>query len=225
MRRGLRTLSTLLITLGALLLAEAVVTLLWQEPLSALYAHVQQGRLADELARIESAPVAVVDRHALVRPDSSRRLASSARALARRSGPADPLGRIEIPRIGVSDVFVEGTGTSDLRQGPGHYVDTPLPGRHGTVAIAGHRTTYGAPFHDIDDLRRGDRIELAMPYGRFRYRVERTRIVGPAALWVTGRVAYDRLVLSACHPLYSAARRIVVFARLERSVLETPPAR
>ena len=56
-----------------------------------------------------------------------------------------------------------------------------------------------------------------MPYGRFAYRVERTRIVAPTATWVTRRVAYDRLVLTACHPLYSAAERIVVFARLERS--------
>ena len=85
------------------------------------------------------------------------------------------------------------------------------------MAIAGHRTTYGAPFRRIDQLERGDRIELRMPYGRFVYRVERTRIVPPTETSVTARVAYDRLVLSACHPLYSAAKRIIVFARLERS--------
>ena len=109
------------------------------------------------------------------------------------------------------------TGTSDLRKGPGHYPATPLPGQHGTVGIAGHRTTYGAPFHDIDKLKPGDRIELSMPYGRFTYRVERTRIVPPTATWVTDSVGYDRLILSACHPLYSAAQRIVVFAKLERT--------
>jgi sortase A len=85
------------------------------------------------------------------------------------------------------------------------------------VAIAGHRTTYGAPFRRVDDLGRGDRIELRMPYGRFVYRVERTRIVPPTEVSVTARVSYDRLVLSACHPLYSAAQRIVVFARLEEA--------
>ena len=90
------------------------------------------------------------------------------------------------------------------------------------MAIAGHRTTYGAPFHDIDKLRPGDRIELAMPYGRFSYRVERTRIVPPTATWVTDGVGYDRLILSACHPLYSAAQRIVVFAKLERSEARGP---
>jgi sortase A len=224
MRRALRSLSTVLIAVGALLLADAVATLVWQEPLSALYGHVQQGKLEDRLSAIERAPLAAVDQRALSRLDASRRLAFAARALKRRSEPGDPLGRIRMPRIGVSEVFVEGTGTADLRKGPGHYPATPLPGQHGTVAIAGHRTTYGAPFHDVDELRPGDRIELAMPYGRFTYRVERTRIVPPTATEVTDRVGYDRLVLSACHPLYSAAQRIVVFARLERAEARGPAA-
>jgi sortase A len=216
MRRALRTLSTLLIVAGALLLADAGLTLLWQEPVSALYAHLQQNRLEHRLADIERAPLATVDQRALRRlDDPARRLAFSARALARRSGPGDPLGRIRMASIGVSDVFVEGTGTADLRKGPGHYPATPLPGERGTVGIAGHRTTYGAPFRRLDDLRRGDRIELAMPYGRFTYRVARTQIVAPTATWVTDRAPRDRLILSACHPLYSAARRIVVFADLE----------
>ena len=224
MRRALRSLSTVLIVVGALLLADAVATLVWQEPLSALYGHVQQGKLEDRLSAIERAPLAAVDQRALSRLDASRRLAFAARALARRSEPGDPLGRIRIPKVGLSEVFVEGTEASDLRKGPGHYPATPLPGQRGTVGIAGHRTTYGAPFHDIDDLRRGDRIELAMPYGRFTYRVERTRIVPPTATEVTDRVGYDRLVLSACHPLYSAAQRIVVFARLERAEARGPAA-
>ena len=224
MRRVLRPLSTVLIVVGALLLADAAATLLWQEPLSALYGRIQQDKLDDRLAAIERAPLAAVDQRALQRLDASRRLAFSARALARRSENGDPLGRIRIPKIGVSDVFVQGTDAGDLRRGPGHYPATPLPGQHGTVAIAGHRTTYGAPFHDVDDLRRGDRIELTMPYGRFTYRVERTRIVAPTATEVTDRVGYDRLVLSACHPLYSAAQRIIVFARLERAEARGPAA-
>jgi len=127
-----------------------------------------------------------------------------------------------MPSIGVSEVFVDGTGGAALRTGPGHYPATPLPGQRGTVGIAGHRTTYGAPFHDLDKLRRGDRIELTMPYGRFEYRVERTRIVPPTATEVTDRVAFDRLILSACHPLYSAAQRIVVFARQVAAVPRGP---
>ena len=224
MRRALRTLSTVLIVAGALLLADAATTLLWQEPLSALYGRIQQGKLEDRLSALEKAPLAAVDQRALRRLDGSRRLAFAARALKRRSENGDPLGRIRIPAIGVSDVFVEGTDAGDLRRGPGHYPATPLPGQRGTVAIAGHRTTYGAPFHDVDDLDPGDRIELDMPYGRFTYRVERLRIVAPTAVEVTDRVSFDRLVLSACHPLYSAAQRIIVFAKLERAQARGPAA-
>jgi sortase A len=214
-RRGLRTLSTVLIVAGALLLADAVITLVWQEPVSALYAAREQDRLADQLADLEREPLAAVDRRALGRlEDPRRRLAFSARSLRRRSAPGEALGRLRMPSIGASDVFVEGTGAGDLRKGPGHYPATVLPGQRGTVAIAGHRTTYGAPFHDLDDLDPGDRIRIEMPYGRFTYEVERSRIVPPTATWVTRRESFDRLVLSACHPLYSAAQRIVVFARL-----------
>jgi sortase A len=225
MRRGLRTLSTLLIVSGSLLLADAVLTLLWQEPVSALYARIQQGRLEDRLTALERAPVAAVDRAALGRlDDPARRLAFAARSLDRRTRPGDPIGRIRMPAIGVSDVMVDGTGGADLRKGPGHYSSTPLPGERGTVGVAGHRTTYGAPFRKLDGLDPGDRIELTMPYGRFSYRVERTRIVAPTATWVTDRVSYDRLILSACHPLYSAAKRIVVFARLAEATPRGPVA-
>ena len=222
MRRALRTLSTVLIVAGVLLLADAGLTLLWQEPVSALYGHVQQGKLEGQLKDLEKAPLAAVDQRALRKLDPSRRLTFAARSLKRRSKEGDAIGRIRVPKIGISDIFVEGTDAGDLRRGPGHYPATPLPGQHGTVAIAGHRTTYGAPFHDVDKLSKGDRIELDMPYGRFTYRVERLRIVKPTAVEVTDPVGYDRLVLSACHPLYSAAQRIIVFARLERAEARGP---
>jgi sortase A len=214
-RRGLRTLSTLLIVAGALLLADAALTLLWQEPVSALYTRLQQGALEDRLRELERAPLAAVDRRALERlSDPRRRLAFAARAFERRLDAGDPVGRLRAPAAGISDVVVQGTGAGDLRKGPGHYPGTPLPGERGTVGVAGHRTTYGAPFRRLDRLRPGDPIELTTPYGRFTYEVERSRIVPPTAIWVTNRVGHDRLIMSACHPLYSAAQRIVVFARL-----------
>jgi sortase A len=214
-RAALRALSTALILIGALLLADAAATLLWQEPLSAVYAHVRQGKLEHRLQALDAAKPTEIEKRALVKlPDPSRRLAFAARAFDRRTNEGDPLGKIAIPRIGVSAVFVDGTAGGDLRNGPGHYPGTPLPGERGTVGIAGHRTTYGAWFRKIDKLRGGDAITLTMPYGRFSYTVERTQIVAPTAVWVTQRVSYDRLILSACHPLYSAAKRIVVFARL-----------
>jgi len=217
LRRALRALSTVLIVAGVILLADAGLTLVWQEPVSAVYAHLQQSRLDAGLAELERAPLAPHEQRALEKiSDPGRKLAFRARALARRLEAGDPIGRIVMPSIGVSEVVVEGTGTGDLRAGPGHYPQTPLPGERGTVAIAGHRTTYGAPFRRIDQLDGGDGIELRMPYGRFTYRVERTRIVEPTEISVIDRVDHDRLVLSACHPLYSAAQRIVVFARLER---------
>jgi sortase A len=217
-RRALRAFSSILIVAGVLLLIDAATTLLWQEPVSAVYTQFQQGRLGDQLAELERAPLEPVEERALERiEDPARRLAFRARALDRRLEDGDALGRLAIPDIGISEVVVQGTGAGDLRTGPGHYPQTSMPGERGTVAIAGHRTTYGAPFRKLDQLDPGDRIELAMPYGRFSYRVERTRIVPPTAVWVTDRVDHDRLVLTACHPLYSASERIVVFARLDRS--------
>jgi sortase A len=214
-RRFLRPLSAVLVVIGGLLLADAITTLVWQEPVSALYSRLQQGKLDDKLAKLEGTEPTAVDRRVLSRLGTlERRLAYAARALNRRTDDGQPLGRISIPSIGLSSVVVAGTGTSDLRLGPGHYPGTPLPGARGTVAIAGHRTTYGAPFRKLDKLSNGDRIEVRMPYGTFTYRVEQRRIVAPTAIWVTRRKSYDRLILSACHPLYSAAQRIVVFARL-----------
>jgi len=132
------------------------------------------------------------------------------------------VGRIRVPHIGASFVVVKGTSTSDLHGGPGIYPQTRFPGVPGTTAIAGHRTTYLAPFRHIDALRRGDVIVLDMPYGRFTYTVEGHRIVGPTDLGVIDPVGYDRLVLSACTPLYSAAQRIVVFARLTSTQAPNP---
>jgi sortase A len=215
-RRGLRALSAALMVTGALLLGDAGLTLLWQEPLSSVYTGIQQGRLQHRLDVLERAPLAPAQRRAIkVLPDPSRKLAFAARAFAARLRPGDPIGRIRLRSAGLDEVMVEGTGAGNLRTGPGHYPLTPLPGRPGTVGVAGHRTTYGAPFRHLDAVRPGDRVEVRMPYGLFSYRVERTRIVPPTATWVVDRIGYDRLILSACHPLYSAAKRIVVFARLE----------
>jgi sortase A len=217
-RTLLRQVSTILILAGLLLLADVGLTLIWQEPVSALYADWRQDALADDLEELSEPDLSPGERKALDRlPLDRDRAAFLARALNRRTDPGDPIGRIDIPDIDASKVVVEGTDGGSLRKGPGHYPETQLPGIRGTVAIAGHRTTYGAPFRDLDRLENGDRIVLAMPYGQFVYAVEREQIVDPGATWVTRRVGYDRLVLTACHPKYSAAQRIVIFARLLRS--------
>jgi sortase A len=188
-RHVLRFVAHVLILSGALLLADAGVTLAWQEPLSAFTAGREQASLE----------------RALTHPPS--------RVLRRKPLPGDAIGRLELPSLDRSYYLVQGTDPATLRKGPGHYPDTPLPGERGTVGIAGHRTTHGAPFRKIDRLEPGDRVVASMPYGRFVYRVEKSKLVDPSEVSVKRRVGYNRLILSACHPLYSAAQRIVVFAR------------
>ena len=218
MRRVLRALSTVLIVSGALLVVDAALTLAWQEPLSALYARITQDRLGGDLEKLERARPTPLEQRVLRRLDTSaRRTAFLARSLKRRLKQGQAAGRLHIPAIGVRSVVVDGTDAASLRKGPGLFPEAPYPGARGTAAIAGHRTTYSAPFRRVDDLRKGNRIIVEMPYGRFTYEVERTRIVKPDALWVLQRTGYDRLILSACHPLYSAAKRIVVFARLAKT--------
>jgi sortase A len=213
--RVLRALSTVLIVSGVLMLADAGLTVAWQEPVSAVYAHFNQQRLRGDLRELERVPPTAVEQRALRSLDGAeRRMAFLARALRRKADRGDAVGRLKIPAIDDSQIIVKGTDAGDLRKGPGIYDQTPFPGAPGTVGIAGHRTTYGAPFRHIDRIDKGDRIEVEMPYGRFTYEVERTRIVRPTQISVIDRVSFDRLVLSACHPLYSAAKRIVVFARL-----------
>ena len=188
-RAALRFLASVLTVSGVLLLVDAGLTVVWQEPISGFLAHREQAELETALA---SPPRRVVERRPL---------------------PGDAVARIVIPDAGVDEYVVEGTDQDNLRKGPGHYLDTPLPGQRGTMAIAGHRTTYGAPFRKLDQLDPGDGISVETPSGRFTYRVERTEIVEPTELSVTRRVRFDRLVLTACHPLYSAAQRLVVFAK------------
>jgi sortase A len=222
MRRLVRDTSSVLIISGLLLVLDAGVTLVWQEPVTAVVAMIKRGEINKRFLSYRSAPLTRVDRSAL---SSLRSMDQRISYLARReqhqvtTGAA--IGQIVISKIGASFDIVQGTDTSSLEKGPGHYPATAFPGLGQTVAIAGHRTTYLAPFRHIDSLSPGDRIVLKMPYARFTYVVQYHKIVLPTALWVTDNVGYDRLVLSACNPLYSAAQRIIVFARLQ----EVQPAK
>ncbi|MEZ5235043.1 MAG: class E sortase [Acidimicrobiales bacterium] len=135
----------------------------------------------------------------------------------------EPVARIVIPDIGVDKVVVEGVEVEDLRKGPGHFPDTPLPGQAGNAAIAGHRTTYGAPFGDIDQLEIGDEIRVTTVQGEFVYTVAGQEIVQPEQVEVVGPFGDNRLTLTACHPKFSAAQRIIVWAELQGSPVETVP--
>ena len=151
-------------------------------------------------------------------PDAGRRLALGARALGRRTEPGDPVGRLRIPAIGLRTVVVEGTDPDELRAGPGHYPGSVLPGQRGTVALAGHRTTYGAPFRDVDALDRGDRMELATPYGTFTYRVDGTRDRARHRRRRGRRPRPRPARADRLPPAVLRGERIVVSARLERAV-------
>ena len=183
MQRAIRIVSTMLITAGILVLADAGLTLVWQEPLSAAYGSLEQGRAEDQLKDLE----------------------------AQYPSPAD-LAAI----AGASGSVAKARITSSLQKGPGHYMNTALPGQPGTVAIAGHRTTYLAPFRHIDQIEDGDEIRIEMPYAAFTYSVQRHEIVDPSDVGILKPVGYDQLVMTACHPPYSASHRYAVFAKLAR---------
>jgi sortase A len=226
MRRLIRDISSVLIISGVLLVLDAAVTVAWQEPLTAVIATVKRAQINRRFLSYRSTPLSGIDVGALQALTTLRqRTAYLARREARQVAIGDAIGRISIARIGANFDVVQGTDDTTLQKGPGHYPGTAFPGLGETVAIAGHRTTYLAPFRHIDALRRGDRIVLRMPYGQFVYVVQYQQIVAPTALWVTRDVGYERLVLSACHPLYSAAQRIIVFARLAYSQPANPVAR
>ena len=131
----------------------------------------------------------------------------------------DPLARIEIPSIGVDDIVVAGVSVEDLRRGPGHFPETPLPGQLGNAAIAGHRTTYGQPFRNVDDLEPGDDIVLTTVAGRFVYDVTGTEIVSPDDYEVvlTTDPSVATITLTSCHPVWSARERIVVYGLLDQA--------
>ena len=121
---------------------------------------------------------------------------------------------IEIPSIDVEKFVVEGVDVEDLKKGPGHYPGTPLPGEKGNAAIAGHRTTYGGPFYDLNELKAGDPIFVTTAAGRFRYDVVDQTIVSPEAVEVLDPTEDDRLTLTTCNPRFSAAERLIIVAKL-----------
>jgi sortase A len=213
-----RALALALILSGALALIDAAVTLLWQEPVSALIASLRQERLQRVLHQEEQALPSSVERRTLASlGDERRRIAYLAGELERHAGDGSPVGRIVIPRIGASFVLVNGTSTADLKSGPG--VDTNLPGVGQTTLIAGHRTTYLAPFRHIDALAPGNRILLKMPYAHYTYTVLAQRVVSPENVYAAiADVGYARVVLSACTPVFSAEKRLLVYAKLTRTV-------
>ena len=159
-----------------------------------------------------------------VAPEPSAPVPAPALPVELMPTPGGAAGRIVIPRIGVDYVFVEGVTVDDLKRGPGHYPGTPLPGQAGNAAIAGHRTTYGAPFGRVDELAPGDEIVVTTVQGEFTYEVRETQIVSPSQVEVLEPDHWgwpNALTLTACHPRYSARQRIIIGAELVRAPAPT----
>ena len=143
-------------------------------------------------------------------------------------GPGDPAFKLQIPAIDLTQVVVEGVGTDELHKGPGHYpacrpgFERPLctefeemwPGEDGRVIVSGHRTTYGAPFFNLDRLERGDEIVTTTQWGEYTYEVTKTEIVPPDSLAIAIQSDQPELVLTTCNPKFSAAQRLIVYAEL-----------
>jgi sortase A len=213
-RRLLYILSVALITAGIVIAADVAMTLAWKEPLSTVYGSIKQGQAEDSLAELEHEFPSPADLRAVRGRSVEQQAEALADLFAKQVATGQGIGRIRIPSIDVDVVVVQGTDTASLQKGPGHYPETAFPGQGRTIGVAGHRTTYLAPFRHINDVADGDEITLEMPYGTFTYVVEKHEIVEPEQTEIVDDVGYERLVLTACHPLYSAAQRWAVFAKL-----------
>lgn len=212
MRRTARLAGSLLVVAGALTLVWVVLVWRWQDPFTALYTHFQQVRLSSSYERRAAA-----FRPRLARGDLAsveRQVAAEARAYRRTLKTGEPVGRLRIGRIGLNMVVVQGTDDASLKRGPGHYIGSALPGEGHLVYVAGHRTTYLAPFSAINDIRVGDYIRFELPYGTFIYRVFRHYVVADTAVGVLRDRGTEILRLQACHPRFFATHRYLVDAKL-----------
>jgi len=214
-RRIVRGIGKTLISSGVLILL-FVVYQLWG---TGLTHDREQKNLRNQFARQLAAP-AVADTVPPATPTSEAPTSTVPDAILH----GDAVAVINIPKIGLDEVVVEGVGVEELKKGVGHYPDTKMPGESGNAALAGHRTTYGHPFNKIDDLENGDEISVTTLKGTFRYAVFEKKVVTPETISVLDDTPDNRLTLTTCHPKYSAESRLIVVARLMGPAIAAPPA-
>ena len=220
---------TLLMIVGALLLVWGFWTWQWGDPVTRLYANWEQHRLEEQHSRQVASFGNVWDGLHLepVKPVASRpeplpvappkllkRLEVEAKAYRTSLDTGDAVARLRVPRLGLDAIVVEGTDTADLRRGPGRDERTYMPGEGELSYVAGHRTTFGAPFAHIDRMQRGDLATIEMPYATLTYRVTGYRIVPATQLSVLKSRGHDEIALQACHPRFFAKQRYIVYASL-----------
>jgi len=222
MRRAARITGTVMIVAGACSIAWALVVWQWQDPFTAVYTRYQQHKLASNFAHSFAAyrPPDAVRRAA----GDARRSVSGERAQVKIAAEAyrralqegEPVGRLVVPRLGLKSIVVNGTSHDDLTRGPGRDLHTYMPGEGELVYVAGHRTTYLAPFAHIDSLRPGDKITFELPYATFDYVVTGHSIVTADDLDVLRTHHKEVLALQACHPRFFATHRYIAWAKLVR---------
>ena len=220
-RGATRTLGTLMLVVGVALLVWVVVVWRWEDPFTALYTTWKQHQLSqsyDRRARDYRPPAQITSVAKAQGATQAGAIAAEVRAEARQyrldSRRGQAIGRLRVPRLGLNMVLVDGTDDASLKKGPGLDRRTYMPGEGQLIYIAGHRTTYLAPFAHIERMKAGDPISLEVPYGTFRYRVFKHEIVGSDDLAVLHSHGREIVELQACHPRFFASHRYIVFARL-----------
>jgi sortase A len=217
MRRLSRIAGTILAVAGLGMLAWVLVVWRWQDPFTALYTHWKQHQLSQAYERRFSAyEPAQLRRNEVSVSARTKVIAREARLYRIHSGRGQAIGRIRVPRLDLNMILVNGTDHSSLTKGPGRDRRTYMPGEGQLIYIAGHRTTYLAPFAHIERLRSGDAVTLDVPYATFRYRVFKHRIVGAHEMSVLRSHGVEVVELQACHPRFFASQRYIAYARLVR---------
>ena len=211
MRRLARITGTLMIVAGVGALAWAFTVWKWEDPFTAALNYFDQRQLAEsfdrrlEEGRRVGTGASTVD----VRTSLPRSAVKWRRSLKR----GDPVARLRIPRLGLTGIVVNGTDQNTLKRGPGRYLGSAVPGEGQLVYVAGHRTTYGAPFSEIEKLRKGDRVFLELPYATFEYTITGHRIVAATETSVLKSKGQELLALQACHPRFFATQRYIAYAK------------
>jgi sortase A len=217
MRRLSRIAGTILVVAGLGMLAWVLVVWRWQDPFTALYTQWKQHQLSQTYERrFSEYEPAQLHRNEISISARTKVIAREARLYRIHSRRGQAIGRIRVPRLQLNMILVNGTDHDSLTKGPGRDRRTYMPGEGQLVYIAGHRTTYLAPFAHIERLQSGDAVTLDVPYATFRYRVFKHRIVGAHEMSVLRSHGVEVVELQACHPRFFASQRYIAYARLVR---------
>jgi sortase A len=213
LRKFARIFGIVLVVAGALLGVWVLLVWQWKDPFTSIYTWWEQRHLVQRYDERVQQYHAAAPRAGLTPTEARRLLAREAREYRLTSHRGEAIARIRVPRLGLNMIVVNGTNDASLESGPGRDLRTFMPGEGKLTYIAGHRTTYLAPFANIDSLRKGDPVTLTLPYGEFHYRIT-GHVIAPAdQLSRLNSRGFEQLALQACHPRFFATHRYIAYAR------------